>query len=261
MTDFTMPSKHKQVNDNHQNYFSQMLELEYCPTNQLALELMVEGFAEPGTNINKFTGARYEARYRLSKDQTPLNPTLYVEYEDLDAATRYKMETSGWIDPPYAAAAGEEPARESILESRLILSHDFQPWNVAFNWINESDLHAGTTAFGYSLGLLRFLGTAGQGSSLSDNSLQHHQHHAGMVDEKKTDLRSNFLRLASLSIDLFGALGDSIQMGLQPSRQEHYLQPSLKFDIGNNWMLTTGVAIGLTEASDNLFRFNWGAML
>lgn len=142
MSDFTQPSDPKRENDGHGDYFSQMLELEYAPTDQLAFEFMMEGYEDIENDQTKFTGFRYEGRYRLFQEEVPLNPMLYLEYEDLHLATRYKMEVSGWVEPPYEED-DEEPDRERILESRLILSQDIGPWNLAFNWINESDLTPG----------------------------------------------------------------------------------------------------------------------
>lgn len=257
MSDYTRPSTHKQTVDGQQNYFSQMLELEYVPTSQLALELMIEGYQEPGTGDRQFTGARYETRYRLFKDIVTFNPVLYFEYEDLDARTRYKMETSGWIDPPYAET-GVAPARESILESRLVLSQDFgsqNAWNVAFNWINESDLSAGQTAFGYATGLLYRLPQAA-----ASGQEELHSHHAGHhMPEPKPGGRA-FIRPMLLAFELLGGLGDTKSFGLHPARQEHYFQPSAMFHVGE-LMLNLGAAIGLTPVSDNMIRLSLGSEL
>ena len=223
MNDFTSPSDLKQEKDGQKDYFSQMLELEYAPTSQLVFEFMLEAFEDIGTGEGKFTGFRYEARYRPFKDEVPLNPTLYLEYEDLHPKTRYKMEVSGWVDPPYEEE-GEEPDRERILESRLILSQDFKPFNIAFNWINETDLSSGETAFGYSFGIL-------------------HRSHP-----------------VSLAFEFLGALGDTKKFDIQPSRQEHYFQPSMMIHVGKNSMFNIGFGIGLTKASDNMVRLNYGWM-
>ena len=90
-----------------------MVELEYAPFNQFATEFMVEWFEDLETGSKKFTGFRWENRYRIFKKPVPLNPMAYVEYEDLDPATRYKMEVSGWVRPPYVETE-EEPDRERI---------------------------------------------------------------------------------------------------------------------------------------------------
>lgn len=250
MTDYTAPSDPKRLNDGHGEYFSHMLEIEYVPSDRLAFEFMIEAFEDTETGEREFTGFRYEARYRLFKDEVPLNPTVYAEYEDLHVATRYKMEVSGWVEPPYEEEEDEEPSREKILETRLLLSQDIGADNVAFNWINESDLHSGETAFGYSLGFLH---------RLPRDAAAEHRHHAGH-EGGAGNVGRRFIRPASLAFELFGALGDTRQFGLRPSRQEHYFQPSMTFDVGENSMLSFGFGIGLTDASDNLVRLNWGMM-
>jgi hypothetical protein len=63
------------------------------------------------------------------------------------------MEVSGWVLPPYAET-NKQSDRERVLETRLVLSQDVGPFNLAFNWINETDLKDGLTAFGYSAGLM-----------------------------------------------------------------------------------------------------------
>ncbi len=240
MNDFTSPSGPKRRNDGHENYFSQMLEIEYAPTSQLAFEFMAEAFEDIGTGDARFTGFRYETRYRLFKEEVPLNPVLYVEYEDLHVATRYKMEVSGWVEPPFKEEEGDSD-RESILESRLILSEDFGRWNVAFNWINESDLNAGEAAFGYSLGFLY---------RLPQHSEEGHAHHAKSAKFMPT----------TLAFEFFGALGDTNKFDLRPSRQEHYFQPSVMFHVGENSMFSIGAGIGLSHASDNMLRLMYGWM-
>ncbi|MBI2437238.1 MAG: hypothetical protein HYV36_00280 [Lentisphaerae bacterium] len=251
MNDFTTPSDPKREDDGHGDYFSHMLEVEYGLSDQLAFEFMVEAFEDTETGQSEFTGFRYEARYRIFKDEVPLNPTLYAEYEDLHLKTRYKMETSGWVEPPYAEEEGEEPSREHILESRLILSEDFGPYNVAFNWINESDLNSGETAFGYSLGFLVPVAP--------DAAAAHSGKH--MTGGEHSNSVLAFIRPSSLAFEFFGALGDTLAFGLTPARQEHYFQPSITFDVGQSQMLTLGFGIGLTKASDQLIRLSWGIML
>jgi hypothetical protein len=231
-----------------------MVEVEYAPFSQLALEWMTEWFEDVGTGHSKFTGFRYEARYRLFKKEIPLNPMLYVEYEDLDPRTRYKMEVSGWVKPPYEDSEddsretthpeNEEVNRERIIETRVILSQDFiEHWNVAFNWINETDTSDGVTAFGYTTGV----------------SYKFHTHHE--EHEEQSHFSSHhrpFFSIASVALELTGALGDTKDFGLEPSRQEHYVQPSVMIHMGEHVMFNLGFGIGLTRSSDNLARFNVG---
>lgn len=151
MNDFTRPSELKR-HDGQNDYNAQMLELEWHPTDQYATEIMFESFID-ANGEKKYTGFRWENRYRLFKDETFLNPMIYVEYENLHRATRFKMETSGWVITPYLESQGDEPLMERILESRLVLSQDVGRTNIAFNWINETDLRTGRTDFGYALGV------------------------------------------------------------------------------------------------------------
>lgn len=80
-------------------YLAHIVELEFGVSERWATEVMAEGFFDPGLGVGRFTGFRWENRYRLLKgENSGLNPVLYVEYEDLDPATRYKMELSGRED-------------------------------------------------------------------------------------------------------------------------------------------------------------------
>ena len=252
MNDFTFPSTPHRKEGEH-NYFSHMVELEYAPFSQLALEFMTEWFEDIGKKDTKFTGFRYEARYRIFRNEVPLNPMVYVEYEDLDPETRYKMEVSGWVKPPYEEEDSEDDAetthpesgadRERIIETRLILSQDFlKHWNIAFNWINETDTSDGVTAFGYATGV----------------SYQFHPRSDGEHAQHSETSKRFPIQPASLAFELIGAMGDTKSFGFVPSRQEHYAQPSIMFHIGKNVMLNIGFAIGLTRSSDNLVRANVG---
>lgn len=138
------------------DYFSHMVELEYGVSNRFATEFMVEWFEDLDTGERRFSGSRWESRLRLFEDPVPLNPMVYAEYEDLDPRQRYKMEVSGWVRPPYSAQT-PEPDRERILETRLIFSDAFGPVDWAVNWINETEVTTGYTAFGYSMGLMRMV--------------------------------------------------------------------------------------------------------
>jgi hypothetical protein len=153
MQDFTQPSEAHRLGAGHGDYFSEMLELEYELYNRYATEFMIEGFHDIEHGTGKFTGFRWENRLRLFERDVPMNPLVYAEFEDLHIQTRYKMEVSGWVVPPYVET-GAEPDRERVLETRVVFSQDVGPVNLAVNWINESDLTAGGTAFGYALGIM-----------------------------------------------------------------------------------------------------------
>jgi hypothetical protein len=251
MTDYTEPaerSKDKKLG----GYLSHMVELEYGLTEQLATELMLEGFVDTTYSYGKFTGFRWENRYRLDTDDNPwpVSPVLYMEYEDLDPKTRFKMEVSGREDGKGEPA--EEDQREHIMETRLILSRDFGPLNLAFDWINETDMRrGGFTDFGYALGL-RYV--------LSDH---HHEHdeeehasalagHHGLPPAKPS--RVSRWMPAAVGLELFGGLGNSRAFGGSFDVQPHYLSPIVMFHPSEHVMIHLGAAFGLTGVSDDLVR-------
>lgn len=279
MNDLTSPSSIRKEREGLGDYFSHMIELDYSVTDQLVVEFMPEWFEDVNTGKSMFTGFRYEVRYKLFHDDVPLNPQVYAEYEDLHIATRYKMEVSGWVNPPYTITEKEED-RERILESRLILSQDVGPATVAANWINESDMNNGVTAFGYSLGALftypfgeRTEGYVHHDVEAGKTLYQCPMHPSNTSDkpgkcpicgmtlipiEKEKDSSHGSVMVSTLGFEFFGALGDTLAFALDPSRQEHYFQPSIMLHWGNHAMITTGFAIGLSKASDNLTRLNFG---
>lgn len=58
----------------------------------------------------------------------------------------------------------------------------------------------------------------------------------------------------ALGLELYGGLGDMQRFGLEPRRQEDYLQPVFMWHINEHMMLHVGLAIGLSKTSDNLVR-------
>lgn len=261
LTDYTSPSEPRQE-EGQGEYVSQMLMVDYHVTDQFAVEPMIEWFQDVSTGEGKFTGYRLEARYKVFPKEVPLNPMLYAEYEDLDPETRFKMETSGWILPPYDKEP-EEPRRERIMETRLVLSQDFGRWNAAVNWINESDLRGGETAFGYTLGVVYRIHPHGSTTHMAHGGHAGHDENNPECCPEETGKASKkakepFFRAGALALELYGALGDTRQFGLRPARQEHYLQPGIMFHLGKHGMLGLGFAFGLSDASDDLLRFSVG---
>lgn len=259
MNDFTEPAE-RSSDEKLGGYVSHMVELEHGITEQLATELMLEGFIDTTYSYGKFTGFRWENRYRLNEDENWfLNPTLYMEYEDLDPKTRFKMEVSGREDGKGEPA--EKDQRERIMETRLVLSRDVGPLNVAFNWINETDMRrGGFTDFGYALGLRYSLRGHHHGAAddddehVAEHDISHHAHHGphGLPEGKPT-LASRW-RPAAIGLELFGGLGNSRAFGGSFDVQPHYLSPILMFHPSEHLMVHLGAAFGLTGVSDDLVR-------
>jgi len=286
MTDFTEPAERTGAVGFYQ---SNMIELEYGVTGQWATELMLEGFFDFTHKAGKFTGFRLENRYRLYKEKNRgINPVLYMEYEDLDPATRFKMEVSGREDDK--GDPGElEGKRERILETRLILSRDFGPYNIAFNWINETDTRrGGFTDFGYALGIRRILGdhrhereeteSESEPSSMPGND----SYRCPMHPDQKTDqpgkcpicgmelvadqrpgrhglppgkpTRLSRWKPAAIGLELYGGVGNNHAFGGPSKVQQHYLQPIIMFHPRKDMMIHIATAFGLTGVSDDLLR-------
>ncbi len=198
---------------------------------------------------------------------------IYAEYEDLDPNTRFKMEVSGWARPPYKEAE-DESDRERIMETRLVLSEDFGPVNAAWNWINETDVTTGRTAFGYAAGVMCKLHRGGISDVPGSHRGAHHSAHVsqegctcplnmpgcqcGHCQGRGGRCSCSHAGGMAVGVEMFGGLGDSKAFGLQPSRQEHYLGPTVMYHLSSHLMLQAELAIGLSGASDNLLRLNFG---
>ena len=272
MNDFTSPSRLNR-DAGQRPYFSQMLEVEWGVTRQLAVELMGEWFAEFGTRERSFTGFRFEARYRLFADRVPLNPMIYFEYEDLDPRTRFKMEVSGW-------AKGEEATqRERILETRVVLSDSIGPVQWAANAIGEIDLRSGVTGWGYAIGLvwMSHQHRGGLSCPLRQESHAGHASHGSSAGGGGCSCGSEMAGCKcshcsgggegcscsspgafGLGVEMYGGLGDTQRFALAPREQEHYLAPFAVYHVTSRWMVHAQLAKGLTRASDDLLRFNIG---
>src|SRR3990172_1688484 len=74
----------------------------------------------------------------------------------------------------------------------------------------------------------------------------------GMKLEEKGSKKK--LIASTLTFEMLGGIGDNKQMGIIPWRQEHYFQPGIMLHLPNGIMLSTGFAIGLSDASDDLVR-------
>lgn len=260
MLDHTSPSVPDRE-EGQRNFLSQMPKIGYNPTDKLEIEFMVEAFQEFGTGISKFTGFRFETRYRLFKNEVFLNPTIYFEYEDLDPETRFKMETSGWVGEGHGNGEEGKEGREKILESRFILSQNIGNWNIAFNWINETDARTGSTPFGYAAGAMYKL-------------TPHYEHeasvyscpmHPDIVSEQQGACSQCGMKLigkgckknvvaSRLTMEFLGGIGGPEKIGIYPAKQEHYFQPGMMLHLPNGYMVSTAFAIGLTDSSDDLVR-------
>jgi len=218
-----------------QDYSAQLLEIEHGFTDTWTTALYFEGVKIDGEDY-EFGGWRFENRLRLFDYGAFLNPVLYVEYEHLRPEHRYIRAVTGRTDGE--EEEGEEET-EHELETKLILGHDFSDrFNVAFNWINETNLDSGKWEFGYATGLNYAFYKA-----------------SGGKEEKEHDVpaaKSWDLEKLTLGVELYGGLGDASRgLTLDAEKTKQYLGVNLQAELENHIHLGVGGAFGLTDDSEN----------
>src|SRR5437899_7682511 len=136
-------------------YFAPYVELEYGVTARWTSELYLEGQSTAGDST-VFTGWRWENRYRPLASEHWINPVLYLEYEDLNEASRVQKEIEG--GGPELTSRNtlltSEHAHE--LETKLILSSDYHDWNISENVVIAKNFSADEgVELGYAFGASR----------------------------------------------------------------------------------------------------------
>lgn len=230
--------------ENSQSYSAQMLMVERGVTDKWTSELMFEGQKTPGEPY-RATGWRWENRYRLFDYGAFLNPVLYTELENLKTTTKYVMEVSGRTDSESGKLGATS---ERILETRLILGHDFSDrFNASFNWINETNWSTKVTDYGYALGINYGLFGAG-------HDTESHAHHT------PSSSGGLAVRELTLGVELYGGLGNSKKgITAKSNVTEQYLGVNLVSHMSNGLMLQAGLVSGLTPQSQRgMLRFMVG---
>jgi len=166
-----------------------------------------------------FTGFRLENRFRLFQGNHFINPLLYVEYENLNAADKTLMEIVGFDSQNDSAVPNQIARREHDheIETRLILGSDFKSWNLSGNFVAEKNLSNYPWEFGYTVGISRsFVPTVPLGAG----------------------------------IEFYGGLGDWNRFTLRDTSQ--YLGPSLACKTAHGTKFRVSAAFGLTPQSHGL---------
>jgi hypothetical protein len=211
--------------NNHAVYTAPWAELELGLTGWWTAELYLEGVTTRGDG-NGFTGWRLEHRFRPLRSEHRVNPVLYVEYEDINEASRIQKEIVG------AGAIAFEPIRDlrgghaREIEGKLILSSAIGNWNVSENFILEKNLSRSEgVEFGYSAGVSRPLGTLASGTACRFCA-------------------ENFV----VGVEAYGGLGST--EGFARREQRHYLAPVIGWQLADRVALKASTAFGLTGSSD-----------
>jgi len=98
-------------------YFAPYMEVEYGVTGRWISSLYFEGQSTSGDS-SVFTGWRLENRYKPLSRVHWINPVLYLEYEDLNEASRIQKEIEGAGPDLTSVNALLTPRRNHELEGK-----------------------------------------------------------------------------------------------------------------------------------------------
>ena len=179
-----------------------------------------------------FGGFRIENRFRPLMTEHRINPVVYVEFEDINAADKSLLEVVGHDGAADLAVESQAAHLEKLREAelKLILSSDLKGWNVSENLIFEKNLNNSPWEFGYAIGATRPLRL---GAS------------AGPCGFCPEDL--------ALGLEMYGGLGDRYTPGLHDT--SHYVAPIISWQRANGPRLSFSPGFGLNSNSlDHILR-------
>lgn len=215
------------------DFVAPWMELEYGVKGWWSTELYLDT-QHTFNDGSLFTGWRWENRFRPLMKEHWINPVLYVEYEDLNAADKAMIEVVGFDGQADHAVrnsvAGK--AHDHELETKLILSSDFKGWNLSENFIGEKNLGHAPWEFGYAAAASRPLRLAA-------------------APQPCNFCRENF----SAGIEFYGGLGTTRQLTI--SGTSHYAAPLLAWQMPSGVTLRLAPGWGLTDTSHR-FLLRWG---
>jgi len=206
------------------------LEFEYGVNAWWTAELYLDGQSTAGESTI-FTGFRLENRVRPLLREHWINPILYFEFEDINAADKTLLEVVGHDTIADFITRNDRSEKERETELKLILSSNFKGWNVSENFIAEKNLGGSPWEFGYALGAGRPLALAARPRPCK------------VCPE-------NFV----LGAEMYGGLGERHSFGL--SDTSHYLGPVVTWNIPRGPSVRLSPNFGLNSNSMGfLFRF------
>ena len=201
------------------------MEFEYSVTNRWTTSVYLDGQAT-GSQSALFTGYRWENRFRLSPHEHWINPVLYVEYENVDAADKTLLEVVGHDNKDVLIQANQIAHREKEheIEARLILGSSFKGWTVAENLIAEKNLSHAPFEFGYTVGISRPLALASDGVPCNFCA-------------------KNF----QAGAEVYGGLGTSNDFNFRST--SHYIAPVVSWTLTSGTTFRVSPGFGVTSAS------------
>jgi hypothetical protein len=218
---------------NANGFFAPTVEFEYGVTAWWTAEAYLQGQTTEHDSA-VFTGFRFENRFRPLPREYWINPVLYVEYEDTNAADKSFLEITGntTIATQQVANATLRKEVERSIEGKLILSSNAKGWNFSENIISEKAVNENESwEFGYAVAAARPLSLKGSSRPC-------------------TLCRQNL----SAGAELFGGLGTRYTFGLKQTEQ--YAGPTLALNAPNGLTYKFSPEFGLNDNSAAvLWRF------
>ena len=207
------------------------MEFEYGVTANWTTELYLEG---QGTwnDSTIFTGWRIENRFRPLKREHLINPVLYLEYENINEASKILKEIEGDAPDLTSSNAVLRGEADHELEGKLILSSNVKGWGISENMIAEKAVNDNESwQFGYALAAARPLALMGTGRPC-------------------IVCRQNF----AAGAELFGGLGTRYNFGVKQTQQ--YFAPTVAFNTPHGTTFKFSPEFGLNDNSAGvLWRF------
>jgi len=206
-------------------YFAPFAEIQYGVNRWWTSELYLEGQSTAGDSA-VFTGWRLESRFRPFAAEHAINPVFYVEYENINEASRIQKEIVGKAPLAFQPNSELSQAHAHELEAKLILSSDVRHWNIAENLVVERNLSENEGfEFGYAFAASRRL------------------------TQKVSPRPCRFCRENMVAgLEFYGGLGSSQSFGLQQTA--HYAAPVLAWALTDHSTVSFSPAIGLTRYSN-----------
>jgi hypothetical protein len=207
-------------------------ELEYGARAWWTTELYLDGQATVGESAI-YTGFRWENRFRPFMHEYPVNPVLYVEFEDISAADKTILEVVGHDGEPDLVLpnAVSRANHQHEGELKLILSSNVHDWNISENFISEKNLGHAPWEFGYAFAVARPLRSAASGRVCT------------LCAEK-------FIA----GLEAYGGLGDAWALTFRDT--SHYVAPAFGWQLPAHMRLSFSPGFGVTSTSmDQVYRF------
>jgi len=213
-------------------FLANAVELEYGLKGWWTTELYLDG-QSTSRESTIFTGYRWENRFRIVPGEHWINPVLYVEFENINAADKALLEVVGHDGESELTDPNDEARREKKreIEAKLILGSYVKGWTIAENFTAEKNVRHEPYEFGYAVGVSRPLALAA-------------------TPERCQFCRENF----QAGLEVYGGLGTHSDFGLHET--SHYVGPTLAWTSAAGSVFRISPNFGVTGTSARyLIRF------